>query len=40
MGICLIVGDNLGKLGLIPHTHYGGKPGPQGLALTDEPKSD
>jgi hypothetical protein len=27
LGICLLVGDNPGKLGLIPHTHYGGKPG-------------
>ena len=25
--ICPEVGDNPGKLGLIPHTHYGGKPG-------------
>ena len=27
LGICLLVGDNPGKLGLIPHTLYGGKPG-------------
>jgi hypothetical protein len=27
LGICLLVGDNPGKLGLIPHKHYGGKPG-------------
>ena len=27
MGICLIVGDNAGKLALIPHTPYGGKRG-------------
>lgn len=25
MGICLAEGDNPGKLGLIPHTPYGGK---------------
>ena len=25
MGICLVVGDNSGKLELIPHTPYGGK---------------
>ncbi len=23
IGICLVVGDNLGKLRLIPHTTYG-----------------
>ena len=27
MGICLLVGDNVGKLTLIPHTLYGGKEG-------------
>ncbi len=27
MGICPIVGDNLGKLRLIPHTSYGRKQG-------------
>ena len=25
MGICLVVGDNAGKLALIPHTSYGRK---------------
>ncbi len=27
VGICLLVGDNVGKLTLIPHTPYGGKEG-------------
>ena len=25
IGIYLVVGDNVGKLTLIPHTHHGGK---------------
>ena len=40
LGICPVVGDNPGKLGLIPHTSYGRKRGSQDLALLDEPKSD
>ena len=41
MGICLVVGDNPRKLGLIPHTPYGGKRGIfRDLALLDEPASD
>ena len=36
---CLWMGDNPGKLGLIPHTTYGGK-GAFGLSLQDEPTSD
>ncbi len=41
MGICLVVGDNPRKLGLIPHELYGGKLGTfRGLALLDEPASD
>ena len=27
IGICLVVGDNVGKLTLIPHAPFGGKPG-------------
>ena len=27
MGICPVVGDNVGKLTLIPHAPFGGKPG-------------
>ncbi len=40
LGICPVVGDNSGKPELIPHTPYGGKWGPSGLTLLDEPKPD
>ena len=39
MRICLAEGDNPGKLGLIPHTPYGGK-GAERLSLPDELMSD
>ena len=45
IGICLVVGDNLGKPGLIPHeTAYrevgSERGGPQGLSRQDEPMPD
>ena len=45
IGIYLFVGDNVGKLTLIPHTTWhrevlGESGGPSGLARTDEPMSD
>ncbi len=45
VGICLFVGDNVGKLTLIPHTPLyrevqGESGGPSGFAQRDEPTSD
>ncbi len=41
MGIYLVVGDNPGKLGLIPHMSYGTKGASAcKLSLPDEPTSD